>query len=167
MKDKLIFLDIDGVVNTLMISNRPFKGQKRPQKDGFYFDLCSPSDNRVSNKQAIMWLNKLCIEVGAKIIISSTWRRNEFDWFDAETALKNSGLFRFIEIAGATPKLGTIRGKEIQAWLNKHYSNNNEYDFIILDDDADMGELLPHLIQCDTDRGFGYKEYRKAYEKLI
>ena len=45
--DKLIFLDIDGVVNTLMISdNRLKKARGQIARGKVYFDLCSPSDKR-------------------------------------------------------------------------------------------------------------------------
>lgn len=69
----LIFLDIDGVVNTLMISTKPFDTNRgQISRDGFYYELCNSSDKRVSNTQAVMWLNKLCKIVDAEIVISST-----------------------------------------------------------------------------------------------
>ena len=38
--DKLIFLDIDGVVNTLQISTKPFDTNRgQISRDGFYYEL--------------------------------------------------------------------------------------------------------------------------------
>lgn len=162
--DKLIFLDIDGVVNTLMISDQPFEESERKQiaRGRFYFDLCSPSDKRVSNKQAVMWLNKLCLDANAKIVISSTWRAH----MDVvEESLRNSGLFPEIEIIGATPHLGERRGVEILDWLNKHYPDKHP-DYVILDDDNDMDGCMEHLVLCGVDHGFGYTEYYKAMKIL-
>ena len=162
--DKLIFLDIDGVLNTLMISDQPFEESERGQiaRGRFYFDLCSPSDKRVSNKQAVMWLNKLCLDSGARIVISSTWRAH---MEVVEESLRNSGLFPEIEIIGATPRLGERRGVEILAWLDKHYPDKKP-DYVILDDDNDMDGCMDHLVLCGVDHGFGYTEYYKALEIL-
>ena len=45
--ERLLFLDIDGVVNTHMIYSKPIEGRRMVEKDGFYFDLCWPNDGRV------------------------------------------------------------------------------------------------------------------------
>lgn len=63
---KIIFLDYDGVVNTLWFDD--INGEPN-----FNF----PSDDKVNNTQAIAWLNKLCKETGAKIVVTSTWRMSE------------------------------------------------------------------------------------------
>lgn len=146
---KVVFLDIDGVVNTLMISKEPFhyEGRSSIERDGFYYDLCSPSDGRVSNIQALTWLEKICKDYNLSIVLSSTWR---FHYEEACEALYNSGLSKDIKIVGATPRLGTRRGIEIQAYLDEHPEVE---DFIIIDDDLDMCHLMKHLIWCHTDDG--------------
>ena len=168
-KDKLIFLDIDGVVNTIMLDIKPFEGARGIIcVDGFYYDMCSNSDGRVSNRQAIMWLNKLCKETGAKIVISSTWRFCEREGEPTtEDCLRNSGLLPEIEIIGKTPRLGygNCRGDEILTYLQKEFPQG-VYSYVILDDDADMGECIDALVQCEVHRGFGYPEYKKALDIL-
>lgn len=165
-KNSIVFLDIDGVVNTLQINTKPFS-KNSIYRDGFYFDLCHNNDKRVSNRQAVMWLNKLCKDTGAKIVISSTWRFCEKQC-TTEEYLRNTGLLPEIEIIGKTPIMhGHCRGDEILSWLNTNYEKNiDEISFVILDDDADMGNLIEHLVQCDTHRGFEYPEYVKALEIL-
>lgn len=167
-KDKIVFLDIDGVVNTLQIDTRPFPDSKLKQRhDGFYVDLCGTDEGRVSNRQAVMWLNKLCKETGAKIVISSTWRYCE-KIYTTEECLRNTGLLPEIAIIGKTPVMhGFERGDEISWWLGSNYGEDmDKVSFVILDDDADMGELIDHLAQCDTFHGFGCSEYIKAKEIL-
>lgn len=165
--NKLIFLDIDGVVNTLIIGDKPFdnSGYGHINRDGFYYDLCGTEDGRVSNKQAVLWLNKLCKDSGAKIVISSTWRFCE-RIFTTEQCLRNTGLLPEIEIIGKTPRIPHgCRGDEIAEYIRINYPNGVDA-FVILDDDADMGDLIDHLVQCHVDHGFGAPEYRKALEIL-
>ena len=95
----IIFLDIDGVVNTLIIDTKPFDTQRgQITRDGFYYKLNMPDDLEVSNRQAVMWLNKLCKDTDAKIVITSTWRMGINGLKDTEQALRNSGLLDEIEI---------------------------------------------------------------------
>ena len=101
MKNNIVFLDIDGVVNTLQISKVPFE-KGCIEKDGYYFQLCHECDEEVANKQAVLWLDKLCHETNAKIVISSTWRKYE-NYNNAVAALYNSGLSKDIEVIGMTP----------------------------------------------------------------
>jgi len=175
MEEKnIVFLDIDGVVNTLQINDKPFENDKGViYKDNFYFKINSASDGEVSNRQAILWLNKLCLETDAKIVISSTWRMyGNYD--NAVTALYNSGLNKNIEIIGMTPtdgfscpRLGywQTRGTEIKNWLLQN--ENKVSNYVILDDDNDMEDLSSHLVQCNTYHGLGCLEYMKAKEVLI
>lgn len=152
---QLYFSTFDGVVNTLMIYKDPIKARRLLQKDEYYFDLCYPQDKRVSNTQAVLWLEKLCKEFNADIVITSTWRK-DFDL--ARESLYNSGLSKDVKIIGATPWFGVSRGIEIKEWLKK----NPCQVFIILDDDCDMEDLVEHLILVDNSAGFTSKDYRKA-----
>lgn len=170
MHNRIIFLDIDGVVNTLQISTKPFDTNRgQISRDGFYYELCNSSDKRVSNIQAVMWLNKLCVVTGAKIVISSTWRYGS-TLEEIKECLVNSGLLPEINLIGFTPDLrGNInfcRGDEINQYLRENFCQNDKVSFVILDDDCDMGDLIDHLIQCDVNTGFGFNEYSDALEKF-
>lgn len=148
---KVIFLDYDGVVNTLWFND--VNGEPR-------FDF--PNDNRVNNTQAIAWLNKLCRETGAKIVVSSTWRLYD----NYKECLYNAGLNKDIEILGRTKKLGTARGIEIQDWLDEHQELNIE-KFVILDDDMDMAHLMDYAVFTDVYIGITYYAYEAAKKKLM
>lgn len=148
MANSLVFLDIDGVVNTLQIN--------RDLKTKYYTEY----DRRVGNIQAVLWLNKLCLEQEADIVISSTWRHAGQDI--CEECLRNSGLDPRIRIIGITPTTAATdtRGKEIRLWLKQH--NRLDDNYVILDDDNDMDGLSSHLVKCNSSKGFLGEEYRKA-----
>lgn len=148
---KVIFLDYDGVVNSLIFPD----GSDNPT-----FNY--PSDGKVNNHQAVQWLNKLCKHTGAKIVVTSTWRMFGHDI--AESCLRNGGLKDNIEIVGYTPVLHVHRGQEIHQWIDNCGYNIDE--FVILDDDSDMDDLMDHLVKCDAVLGFTYYEYEKAMKIL-
>ena len=156
----ILFLDIDGVVNTLMIYNEPMEECDRGKisRDGYYFVLCYPSDKKVSNKQAVLWLSKTCEYIGCDIVISSSWRMGHTTEEIAD-CLYNSGLSRNIKVIGQTPVIwdaGSQRGDEIQKWID---DNKFRGRFFIVDDDTDMAHLKNKLIKCDVNTGFNYQQY--------
>lgn len=156
---QLYFSTFDGVVNTLMIYKDPIKARRLLQKDGYYFDLCYPQDKRVSNTQAVLWLEKLCKEFNADIVITSTWRK---DYGLACECLYNSGLSKTIRVIDKTPWLDGYRGAEIDAWLKEHPCPA----FVILDDDTDMKPYMDHLVKTDFDTGITVMIYERAKQLL-
>lgn len=148
----VIFLDFDGVVNTVIFE------QGEPEPDYSY-----PHKKRVNNYQAICWLNKLCRETDAKIVVSSSWRLSEN--CNLGECLYNGGLNRSVRVLGSTPRLpGECRGAEIKDWLEK-YGHEVE-NFIIIDDDSDMEPFMDRLVKCDTEWGFGMSAYHEAKKKF-
>lgn len=149
---KIIFLDFDGVVNSLL----PYKNKLR-----YYYS----KDNRVNNKQAIRLLNLLCKETKAKIVVSSTWRSDGLE--KMREILFNSGLKA--EVIGITPTLqydpSNIRGDEIKTWIDNQDFKPEKY--VILDDDMDFyEEQLGHLVKCDSAVGFTVQQYLIAKDLL-
>ncbi len=67
------------------------------------------------------------------------------------------------EIIEMTISGDSDRGSEIQ-----HYLDNNPdiSKFVIIDDDSDMGELLPHLIQTKFEDGLQDTHAEKIIEIL-
>jgi len=121
---KIIFLDIDGVLNVYSHDHDRFGSQ-------FHAHLV---DN----------LRNIIDSTGAKIVISSTWRFDGLDrmkeMWDVRglpgeviditvdcNDLVNSGMFEFYE--------QVERGHEIQHWLDNHSGIES---YVILDDDNDM-----------------------------
>lgn len=71
------------------------------------------------------------------------------------------GLNKNIEILGKTDNLGTLRGYEIQKWLDDN-KNLEIKNFVILDDENDMANLSEKLVQTDTYIGITYHTYTTA-----
>ena len=153
MKKRIIFLDFDGVVNTIY-----YRYYKRFKK--YQMRYATSADKIVNNRQAIQWLNELYDKYPYDIVVTSTWRLHS----NCIQILYNSGLNKKIKIIGYTPYLeGKIRGEEIKKWIeDNNYVNFN--NFIILDDDTDMGDLDNHLIKCDPYLGFTIYEFEKCID---
>lgn len=146
----VLFLDFDGVVNT---------PQWYIDTDGKY--KCKynfPSDRKVNNWQAVQWVSEFCEKYNYKIVISSTWRKDGFKV--SKDCLINGGLRKSIEIIGITPvTYDRPRGEEISGWL---LENPDATNYLIFDDDSDMGKHLDRLVKCDSVIGFGMREFNTA-----
>ena len=142
----VIFLDYDGVVNTPIWNN-----------DGTKCQFGMPKDNKVNNFQAVQWVSEFCQKYDYSIVISSSWRTCP----NYKECLINGGLRQGIDILGRTEAINSVweRGIEIQHYLDEHPEITN---FLIFDDENDMGDLIDHLVRCDANIGFVINEYEKA-----
>lgn len=152
-KNPIIFLDFDGVVNTIYYCYYP-----RLKKE--IFGYAHEEDGFVNNRQAIEWLNDLYFHYKYDIVVTSTWRT----YCNYREILYNSGLNRQINIIGATPNINHIRGDEIAQWIIDN--NEQDRDIIILDDDEDMGILKNNLIKCDPYLGITLHEYTECVKRI-
>jgi HAD domain in Swiss Army Knife RNA repair proteins len=148
---RVIFLDIDGVLNSeafLLTLDAQHRGLG-PHEGCECYRLERQIDHR-----AVARLNHLITETAAKIVISSSWRRL-LDPPELRRVLGDHGLVG--EIIGETPNLSEDpalyrirRGHEIDAWLRDH----PEVDcFVILDDGGDMAMHMNRLVQTDAQEG--------------
>lgn len=127
MSEKLIFLDIDGVLHTDR-QNRINRGRARP------FD-----------PEAISALNRILNETGAKIVISSMWRHYYKTPALFDEMLVDQGLPAG-SVVGFTPDLGRDhsynstyeRGDEILAYCG---SLDYRVRIAVIDDMNDMSDL--------------------------
>jgi hypothetical protein len=158
----IIFLDIDGVLNC----EEFYKARLKMEHQNAYplNQIC---------QERVGWLNELCASIGAKVVISSTWRS---DGLEVMQNLFNQlgGTFEVIDI---TPHLGryTVRGNEILAWIENNYAllgkhRHEFHTYAIIDDDSDM--LLwqrDHFFQTDTYSGLTPNtcyRIKRFFEKL-
>jgi len=157
MKNKIIFLDIDGVLRTVTDIN--------------------------FNKRSIGNLNNLIRKTNAKIVITSTWK-NEKGLSYVKEILENQGLKG--DIIDETPhftlihpdygELNIPRGMEIKCWLEKNTKMefldgepvvNFIENYVILDDHSDMLiEQNEHFIKIDPTKGFDGRYMKRAIEIL-
>ena len=144
---KLIFLDIDGVLNT----------------------IDSLSEQIEIVPELVRRVNKLCELTGAKIVISSTWRliyRTRMIKLILEKAGLRSGT-----IVGRTPNYAVNkRGSEIQSFLdNLTILEGRQVDaYVIIDDDNDFddNQKSEHFVQTNELFGFTEEKLKLALEIL-
>lgn len=157
---KLIFLDVDGVLNS---EEYIVKEHDRLGHDNYIKEYLSqggiPFDPHCINN-----LKNVLEVTGALICVSSTWRLCE----DQRKRL-NEALGEYCyRIIGYTKHLSTIRGIEIDNFLNdlKQIKCPLE-NYIIIDDDNDMKEeQMEHLILTNYKTGLTMEDAIKSVEKL-
>lgn len=106
-------------------------------------------------------LQTLVMETNSKIVIDSTKRKDEEEKSRIIRELKKYELGN--RLMGFTPCLGTTRGEEIQAFLD---SLEEKPNFIIIDDNSDMGKLQKFLILTDAKIGLSEKDVEEGIKRL-
>lgn len=148
---KVIFLDFDGVITI-------------PPK--WYI-----------NANKIKWIKKIVDETDAKIVVSSSWRRENVKETindiigKTKRCPRNKMLYwlidNFYDVTSwfSDKKYnGTGRGGEIQTWLDKHSEVDN---YVIIDDDGDMlDSQLYHFVQTNYEDGITETEAIRAIKVL-
>ena len=120
MPEKVIFLDIDGVLAT-----RKSEAEKRTMDPGPLWFL---------DKDCVAVLKSLVDKTGADLVISSSWREAKTWLKNITTALAVAGWIN-PPIIGRTPVPEAIlRGINIASWLE----HNQTKTFVIIDDASDM-----------------------------
>ena len=143
MADKIIFLDIDGVILSVR-SAAAFGGYPwRVRKE----------DLKLFDPIAVGLIRRACKERGAKIVLSSVWR------FTVGYKLLAERLD--LPMIDSTPlnHSGESRGGEIKKWLEQHPGVKT---YAIVDDDTDMlNEQIPFFVDVDSKNGFSWNNYEK------
>lgn len=158
----IIFLDVDGVLN-----NEEFfkKRLERKHTDSWSERYLCPI--------LVEKLNKITDLTNARIVFSSSHRRNWDTEEEMAENLKNGGIKA--DIIGRTPKLffenGTHsvpRGCEIKAWIERNIGDKvSEFKYVILDDDSDMLYWQrKNFVQTDGQLGLTDEGVHKAIKIL-
>jgi len=157
---KVIFLDVDGVINTAKKRNHLERVNKT-----IGWNYCY---NNIFCKRSLNNLMEIVLMTDANIVISSARRYKQ----DLSQALK----LQFIEYGlwdytlSKTPvvdeNLKHDAGKELEinAWMEEHKDIES---FVILDDFiAVFDKLLPNVIEVNPHEGINMKVRLQAIEKL-
>ncbi len=144
---KVIFLDIDGVLNSVQyaIARGPID-----ERLGFSYRTELEID-----KEALFHLERAIFETSAYVVISSSWRilyqPQQIGVMFAARGTFNAEMWDEI-IIGCTPRVPSgHRGTEVQAWLDKHPGVDK---YVIVDDDSDFHNYQkPRFIHTDNDIG--------------
>lgn len=139
---KVIFLDIDDVLNT------------RPARErGELFAALNVNS-----------LNEVLDRTSAMIVVTSTWRycTSSAEW---EEILQSAGIRAAGRVLGVTPWIdGISRGVEIAYWLENALTEVIEY--AILDDRDDMEPCKEHLLRTKPEQGLTQVLANLAISKL-
>ena len=155
---RVIFLDIDGVLNSVMYENS---------------DRFNENDsNALIDMSRVKLLADIVKATGSEIVLSSTWRE---DWDKSSDLCGQDGkylnmcLAKYgLSIIDKTPILNYSddRRVEILAWLSKH--GTDVESFVILDDINCGWEELIKRVVITNPYGYGLEEEHviKAIELL-
>lgn len=140
---KVIFLDIDGVLNSTKTSTA-VGGYPHELHHKYAFDW-----------MAIKLLRRLADSSGVQFVLSSAWRL----YFPFEEVAQAFEL-PIIDATPAASSDGTERGYEIRDWLNAHPEVTN---YVILDDYADMlEEQMSNFVKTDPHEGLGWNDFSRV-----
>jgi hypothetical protein len=145
MSDKIIFLDIDGVLCT--------------QRTVYASEAAMW---RELDTVAIRMLNKIALKTSAKFVLSSTWRKLQND----PTFLHTCGFIGQFHRDWRTGNSSSgFRGREVAEWLREHEGEWERY--AILDDSTDFYDyMLPVFVRTCTDNGLLAEHYVKLLALL-
>lgn len=153
---KVIFLDIDGVLNHI--------GHEVFTPSGVYF---------VEDKK-IELLKELVEATSAKIVLSSSWRRG---WFDYENGINSTNSVDFcllrdklleygIEIVSRTPITEQgHRGHEIEMWLSL-WKDEEVESILILDDCGNIYPFKDFFVKTFIEVGLTRKDVKRGIRIL-
>lgn len=156
---KIIFLDIDGVLNF----EEHYKEKKKVLRKQVKTEEITRMDyyRKQINLDALRRIEILCDLTGAQIVISSTWRKNkkleEFNEIFRYVGLKKDlpiiGMTDVMNFSGEDTEFSVPRGCEIKKWLYEKgfyhvnwskeeqlniMSKSQIENYLILDDDSDF-----------------------------
>jgi hypothetical protein len=149
---KVLFLDIDGVLNSVAYSQTKVSRRE--------YLIADPSSLDPEAGQLLgAWLKA---NLDVVVVISSTWRKR-VPMAELQQMLADIGL-PIERIIDYTPIIhNVVRGEEIKAWLQGQMLKSNfaVTGIAILDDDADMASLMPYLVQTDLEVGLTVEDLKK------
>jgi hypothetical protein len=171
---KLLFLDMDGVVNT--IEDKYCVSLDIPMEilEGKDYHRCQFDPRLVFN---FIRLLEFCKENNIYIVISSTWRMGTEveDWnkFFNKHFGRTSGYKLDKLVVGLTPVDGRDRGLQIQTELEVVDITQNidkDLEYLIIDDD--INDITPYhkaenVIKVDPTKGLDNNTLDKIFKKFL
>lgn len=161
--NKIIFLDIDGTLNS----------RKYITKVDFLFD----DPQYQIDPEAVERLNAITSLTGASIVVSSTWRHafyelnppgnfvrgkpvlKRFNLKELQDCMASYNIEAFVLDATTYPDIG--RSSEIRLWLEEHHIDLVTGEYVILDDEILEG-FEGHTVRTIFEDGLQDSHVRKA-----
>lgn len=143
MHQNIIFLDVDGVLNNGTWAMEMYERGIHVYRNDILYE------------PALERLKRLVETTGAKLVISSAWRQIPVAYGHLKEWLAKYSM----AVYDKTPYVGGCRGDDITSWF---YRNPGDYNYVILDDEDDMGIHKGRLVRTDFDRGLTDEDVEKA-----
>jgi len=134
MKKKIIFLDIDGVMNSQVdYELAEARGDLEKARE----------EAHELSERCVGLLNDLIDETGAEVVISSVWRYSTTKEEMQALFEKKGFMHKILDYTPVYDRRFSVRGNEILGWIKDHeeYLGQFYHDFetfVIFDDDSDM-----------------------------
>ena len=146
---KIIFLDIDGVLNT-------------GGADTLY-PWVDELNHKNWHKSAVKRLDWLCKKTGAVVVISSSWRKfsQDLEWWNSEFYQAGARHISVIDCTGSSHN--GFRGREIVSYLHATLPVVERY--VCIDDDSDFYPEQPR-VRTKCNLGFTQGNAWEAYAIL-
>ena len=159
---KVLFLDIDGVINTVggELGAKYCQGRDIDEIYAKRKELGALAAHAEVFDPACLWyLREIVKDTGCKIVVSSTWRIKQTvesmkSWFKCpiirEAIIDKTPEFYGSEYDHLRDRRGRIqRGEEIKWWVDNHPEVTR---YAILDDDSDMDIVMDNFFRtCSHD----------------
>lgn len=171
---KLLFLDMDGVVNTIEDKYCVSLDLRMEILQGKDYHRCQFDPRLVFN---FIRLLEFCKENNIHIVISSTWRMGTEveDWnkFFNKHFGRTSGYTLDNLVVGLTPVDGRDRGLQIQTELevvDLTQNTDKDLEYLIIDDD--INDITPYhkaenIIKVDPTKGLDNNTLDKIFKKFL
>jgi hypothetical protein len=149
MNYKILFLDIDGVLNSKIY----YKYIYKPEKGWSRFD-----------PYCVVLIKRLIEEFSLRIVITSSWRNGIVDRLMKE--LEENDLIFHLHKDWHTPILRSARrGDEIKLWLDSHPEAT---EYLIIDDNENLLEYqMGRFVKTNNYAGMAQEHYYQARNILL
>jgi len=148
---KLIFLDIDGVLNSEDFFNARVHTPEAKKKWTEESDF---------DPDAVSLLNHISDATGANFVVTSAWRIGR-------TVSELQDLFKRVgitgKVVGRTRSIGDERRDEIQEWIDSHDMCEA---FVVIDDEYDMGLFTMRFVKTNWKHGLEHIHMHMAIDLL-
>jgi len=166
--NKIIFLDIDGVLNSIESAAAISKIEgKRIIPGPTFVEPPFTRENLNWSMEMVCNLKEIVKETGAMIVITSSWRE-KFQWAHLFIDMFAKYGWMNAPVSSCTPMHLMSRGEEVDEWIkigNSLQAPITEY--VIIDDEDDYsGEQLSHLVLTNKRVGLTAADARFAIKLL-
>lgn len=169
---KVLFLDIDGVLNSDAWYHFARTACRNYQRHKVY--IGNPVDDDIQyihgniDDRAVLNLLDIIKQTGCEVVLSSSWRSNKRHENQriADVITAKGCPLKFLDVTPRT--LDRHRGFEIIQWLKENEDKYLIESFCILDDDEHdiPEELRPNFIRVDRNFGLTYIDVANAIDIL-